>query len=167
MNVVLKILTGLWITFWLWFAFEILITTPLQIQKDTDFINNEIKPAVNYVKIFKRNHQRLPTEQEFSDFGKQHNIYAEYIRLKNQIPIDDYSKVKDADWSKDFAIAAWRGEWMEYYFSWTNNYDSNNYSWSDGFIGFGITSGIGIFPLLFLWFKILRRRGISQKFIEN
>jgi hypothetical protein len=74
---------------------------------------------------------------------------------------NDYDKFKNADWNKDFAIGVWRGEWTEYYFSWTDSYDTNNYSCTDGYIGLAVMTGIGFFPLLFWWLNIRRRRKSS------
>ena len=41
---------------------------------------------------------------------------------------------------------------MEYYFSWTDSYAVNNYSWKDELIDFGFCICLGILPLVILCF---------------
>jgi hypothetical protein len=131
------------------------------------------------VKNFKITSGRLPNYREYytwrrdyykdysSDLTQQVDSLIpglgtkQYIRKLSDAISNDYEKFKNTDWSKDFAIGVWRGEWTEYYFSWTDNYDSNNYSWYDGFIGLAVMLGIGILPLLFWWLYIRQRRKSS------
>jgi len=179
MRTLLKILTFLWLVFWLYAGVSMVLDTPEQIASDKKFIEKEIKPSVDFVKNFKTINGRLPNNREYytwqreyykdysSDLTQQVDSLIpglgskQYIRKLTDAVSNDYDKFKNADWNKDFAIGVWRGEWSEYYFSWTDSYDSNNYSWLDGFIGLAGMTGIGIFPLLFWWLDIRKRRKTS------
>ena len=179
MRVLLKIFTALWIVFWLLVGILGFLDTPNQINSDKKFIEEEIKPSVEFVKGFKTKNARLPNYREYytwhRDFYKDYSSdltqqvdslipglgTSQYIRKLSDVISNDHNKFKNVDWEKDFAIGAWRGEWTEYYFSWTDNYDSNNYSWKDGFIGLAINVGIGILPLMFWWFNNRKRRKSS------
>jgi hypothetical protein len=50
---------------------------------------------------------------------------------------------------------------MEYYFSWSNSYDTNNYSWVDGFIGLVVCSSIGLLPFI-VWLRFNRKKKKKQ-----
>jgi hypothetical protein len=165
-------LTFLWVAFWLYAGVSMFLDTPKQMESDRIFIEKQIKPSVDFVKNFKSINGRLPNNREYYTWQREyHKDYSsdltqqidslipgfgtvKYIRKLTDVVSNDFDKFKNADWNKDFAIGVWRGEWMEYYFSWTGKYDSNNYSWQDGFIGLSVITGIAIFPLLFWWIGI-------------
>lgn len=175
MRIFLKILTFLWLAFWIYAGVSMFLDTPEQIASDKTFIEEEIKPSVDFVKNFKTANGRLPDNREYytwqreyykdysSDLTKQIDSLIPglgsriYIRKLSDVVSNDHDKFKNADWSKDFAIGVWRGEWTEYYFSWTDNYNRNNYSWQDGFIGLAVMIIIGIIPILFWWVNIRKR----------
>ena len=175
----LKILTLLWLALWLYIGVIRFLDTPKYIERDKKFIENNIKPSVNFVKNFKKTNGRLPNNREYytwrREFYKDYSIdltqqvdslipgleNKEYIRKLADAVSNDYDKFKNADWNNDFAIGVWRGEWTEYYFSWTDSYETNNYSLTDGYIGLAVMSGIGVSPLLFWWLNIRRRRKSS------
>jgi hypothetical protein len=179
MRTFLKILTFLWLIFWLYAGVSMFLDTPKQMASDKMFIESEIKPSVDFVNTFKRTNGRLPNNREYytwqRDFHKDYSSdltqqldslipglgTKQYIRKLSDVISTDYDKFKNADWNKDFAIGVWRGEWTEYYFSWTDSYDTNNYSWTDGYIGLAVMTGIGVFPLLFWWLIIRQRRKSS------
>ncbi len=179
MRTLLKILTFLWIAFWLFIGISLVLDTPDQISSDKKFIKEEIMPSVNFVKEFQTNNDRLPNYREYYTWLRDHyKDYSsdltqqvdslipsfgkhQYIRKLSDVVSNDYTKFKDVDWNKDFAIGVWRGEWSEYYFSWTDSYDSNNFTWRDGFIGLAIYLGIGILPLIF-WGVHIRNRKKSS-----
>lgn len=158
-----------------------LVDTPMQIASDKKFINTEIKPSVDFVKNFKTIYDRLPNYREYYTWRRKYykdysgdltqqvdSLIPEhgtkpYIRKLSDVLTNDYGKFKNVDWKKDFAIGVWRGEWTEYYFSWTDSYDSNNFSLRDGFFISAILAGIGFFPLLFWWFDIRKRRASNTK----
>lgn len=134
-----------------------LIEVPKQIEKDVQFFRNNIKPSVEFVKYFKQNHHRLPSDSEFDTWliksGRSElALPVDYIRNPTNIFHSDLSRFTKADWRKDFAISVWRGEWMEYYFSWTDSYDVNSYSWKDGWSDFAFCACLGVLPLMILHF---------------
>lgn len=175
MRIILITLTVLWTSFWLFVGISTLLNTPDQIISDKEFIENEIKPSVVFVKTFKTTNGRLPTNREYytwereyykdysSDLTQKEDSLIpgqgriQYIRKLTDMVSDDSEKFKDADWTNDFAIAVWRGEWMEYYFSWTDQYDTNNYSWTSGFISFFLYFGISIIPLFIWWLNYKKK----------
>ena len=179
MKILLVILTVLWTSFWIYAGIGIFKDTPYQIKKDKEFVENEIKPCVDFVESFKTENSRLPNYREFftweRDYFKDYTSdlkqeidslipgmgRIQYIRSENGIISNDVNKFKEANWKTDYAIGVWRGDWMEYYFSWNNTYDTNNYSWKDGFISLITLTGIGLFPLI-LWWIYLRKRKKSS-----
>jgi len=181
----LKILTFLWISFWLFIGVSMLLETPDQIKKDNEFIETEIKPCVEFVKGFKESNDRLPNYREYYTWVRNHYgeycsdlkldadsligvdcILHKYIRSNfDIINSEDAQKFKDADWSQDFAISQWRGEWTEYYYSWTNEYDTNKYLWKDSIVTFTIMSVIAFLPMVFWWIR--KRRMNRQKAVAN
>ncbi|MFA7380809.1 MAG: hypothetical protein WC150_10120 [Bacteroidia bacterium] len=181
MRTTLKTLTFLWIAFWLFIGTLMFLETPLQIERDKLFIEEEIKPSVDFIKNFKETNNRLPTKREYYTWQRDyHKDYSsdltqqvdsliagpgtkQYIRKMNDVLSEDYSKFKNADWTKDFAIGVWRGEWTEYYFSWSDSYDTNNYSWKGGFVSALLTYLFGFLPLPFWWYNSRQRKKISHK----
>lgn len=165
----------MWLAFWLSIGVSMFLDTPKQIASDKKFIETEIKPSVDFVNNFKITNGRFPNNREYYTWQREyHKDYSsdltqhvdslipglghkQYIRKLSDVVSNDYDKFKNVDWNKNFAIGVWRGEWTEYYFSWTDNYDSNNYFWKDGFTGLFVMVGIGILPLLF-WYLNIRRR---------
>lgn len=161
----------MWLAFWLYVGVSMFLDTPNQIASDQNFVASEIKPSVDFVNTFKRTNGRLPNYREYYTWQRDfHEDYSsdltqqvdslipglgtiQYIRKLSDVISNDYDKFTNADWNKDFAIGVWRGEWTEYYFSWTNSYDTNNYSWADGYIGLAVMTGIGAFPFFILVVK--------------
>ena len=157
--------------FWLFIGASMLLDTPEQIKSDKEFVANEIQPSVDFIKDFKTTNKRLPTNREYYTWQRDyHNDYSSdltqkedslipglgrihYVRNLSDFVKDDKEKINGADWTKDYAIAVWRGEWMEYYFSWTDDYNTNDYSWKDGFIGLLLYIIIGCIPIPFWWIK--------------
>ncbi len=154
MRLLLTILTALWIVFFLSMGAEMFLDTPREIQNDKDFINQKIKPSVDFVKKFKQENNCLPSSDEFNkrESTGLYN-YPQYIRADSDVVSNDLAKFKDADWKKDFAIGVWRGEWEEYYFSWTDKYDSNNSSWAGAFMSLLYSIIIGALPLSFWYLR--------------
>jgi len=164
----LKILTFLWLAFWLFIGTSMYLETPGQIDKDKQFIEKEIKPSVDFIKNFKATNNRLPTNREYYTWQREyHKDYSSdltqqvdslipghgtkrYIRKLSDVANEDHEKFKNADWTKDFAIGVWRGEWTEYYFSWTDSYDANHSTWFNSSFGLILMFVIGLFPL-FIW----------------
>jgi hypothetical protein len=157
----------LWLAFFVYLGVDVLKSTPEQIKKDRDFIEFQMKPLVNFVKNFQKQHGRLPSQWEFCNkaFDSSGNKTLEsymcpgvYIRSNISGITDEKVEFKNANWEKDYAIRIWRGEWNEYYYSWTDTYDCNNYSWKDGYIGLTIMWFIGIVPMLWGLIAVRKRR---------
>ena len=175
MKTFLKILTFIWIALFVFLGISMLLETPKQISRDKTFIEEEIKPSVDFVKDFYSKNKRLPTNREFftweRDYYKDYTSdltlpvdslipglgRVQYIRQGSDVVTDDLDKFKNANWEKDFAIGVWRGDWWEYYFSWSDSYDTNNYSLYGGIISSTVIISIGLSPLL-LWWWINRRK---------
>ncbi len=176
MKILLIIITVLWTSFWIYAGIGIFKDTPYQIKKDKEFVENEIKPCVDFVESFKTENSRLPNYREFFTWERDYfNDYTsdlkqeidslipgmgrvQYIRSNYGIISNDINKFKEANWRTDYAIGVWRGDWMEYYFSWNKTYDTNNYSWSDGSTTLMTLTGIGLFPLIFWWIYFRKRK---------
>jgi hypothetical protein len=119
--------------------------TPRQILKDKAFIDEQINLNVQFIKNFKKQHNRLPTVEEFNESNRSSG--AEYIRDKKTIPDEIQEEVETFDWETEYALAVWRGEWNEYYLSRGDRYITNNYSYQDGIQGMVILLLIGLVPI--------------------
>jgi hypothetical protein len=154
-RIIFLILTAFWMFIFLSLGISMYSDAPEQIAKDKAFVKEQIVPAVNFVEGFKTEYKRLPTQEEFIKWEKEYNnenaesIYTEYIRSKSEITGNDIHKFKNTDFSKDYAIGVWRGEWMKYYFSWNKKYDTNIYSLEDARESLIIDSVIALFPIIF------------------
>lgn len=150
------------------FGISCLVEVPEQIKSDKAFVETELKPPVDFVKKFAATTNRLPTRREFYTWEREHykyhsvdltpqedsliSGYIYYIRKKSDVILGDQYKFEKVDWRNGFAIGVDRGgDWKEYYFSWSDRYDTNNYSWRDGVIGLLIWIVIGSLPLLLWW----------------
>lgn len=179
MKIFLKILTFLWLAFWVFIGTVMFLETPKQIERDKLFVENEIKPSVDFIKNFKTKNNKLPTNREYYTWQREyHRDYSsdltqqfdslipgfgtrQYIRKLNDVVNDDYGKFKNADWTKDFAIGVWRGDWTEYYFSWSDSYDTNNFSSIGSFVSLLLTCIWGLLPLI-IWWRNNRQRKKSS-----
>lgn len=161
----------LWLAWWTYIGIGILMNAPRQIKKDQSFILEKIKPSVDFIEGFKKKHERLPTKREFytwereyyKDYGTNLNEPIDslisgnisYIKscsdLQNELSEEHKIECKSIDWSKDYMISVWRGEWNEYYLSWENLYKGNGYSLKDGFIALVVNLCIGFIPMLIWW----------------
>ena len=175
MRIFLLIVSTLWLLFWLIFGYEMLTGTPRQMESDRLFIEKEINPSVNFVKKYKRQNNRLPTNREYYTWQRDyHKIYESdlsiiedslieggsirYITRPSDVWELDKTHFEDVKWSKDFfAIAANRGEWYEYYFSDGGRYDTNNYGWQSSIFSFVFGLFIGMIPLGLWWWKYQRK----------
>ncbi|HEY4195789.1 MAG TPA: hypothetical protein VGM63_09660 [Mucilaginibacter sp.] len=130
--------------------------TPKQIQKDKAFIINEINPYISTIDSFKKINNRLPSVSEFGNIkhSKSDKLgNAEYIREDRYVSSDIKELVKNTDWSDNYVLAVWRGEWFEYYISKNHKYITNNYSKKDGMIGLIICLVVGCIPAAInFWF---------------
>ncbi len=179
MKIVAAIFTFLWTTVWIFIGVNSLLDTSKQIERDRNFAQTQIKPSVDFVNNFKKSYNKLPTNREvytwerdhYKDYSSDLNQRDDslisgfgpvnYIRKSSDVISNDQSRFTNANWKKDFAIGVWRGEWMEYYYSWNDSYETNNYSWSDGFISLFVFTTIGLVPFVF-WFYFYERNKKSS-----
>jgi hypothetical protein len=159
MRIFLWIVSTLWLLFWLIFGYEMLTGTPKQMESDKLFIEKEINPAVNFVKRFKKENNRLPDSQEFDTWQRLNSTgHAEYITQKSQVDKTDWEGFENIKLTDDFfAIVVWRGEWNEYYFSDGDRYDTNNYDWKSSIFSCVFGLFIGLIPMGFWWWKFERK----------
>jgi hypothetical protein len=169
MRIIAAIFTIIWTGFWFFIGISSLLVTPKQINKDKNFVDTKLKPAVEFTKQFKKDSGRLPNNREFYNWEREYyNDYSSDLTQKSDSLIPDFGtvqyirhtsdvidgeqwKFKSADWKKDFSIGVWRGEWMEYYYSWDNSYDTNNYSWRGAYISLFAYCLLGLLPFIFWW----------------
>ena len=126
--------------------------------KDKLFIETYLKPNVNFVEQFRRMHNRLPTNKEFHSQSPQ--LTVEYIRSQHDVPDEISTDTKGIDWSKNYVIAVWRGEWNEYYISHGEKFITNEYGPSDGIIGFIVCLGFGAVPII-IYFLVKKKKSIA------
>ena len=139
----------------LWFAIFLVIgvgslcMTPGQIEKDRSFVDTKLKPVVHYVDSFRKANNRVPTEPEFDSAKKIiPDIWGADLLPGKEDGLRDGAFPANIDWSKEYAIMVWRGDWAEYYYSWNKRYETNNWSWLDAFAMLAFSTIIGFIPLL-------------------
>jgi len=161
-----------WLLFWVILGIIMFADTQNQINQDKEFIENEIKPSVEFIKKFRTENDRLPLNREYYTWRREyHKDYSSDLKQSNdlliapggpyirkssdvvigELGIEDQSVLDNIDWKNDFVIGIWRGEWNEYYFSSNDKYFGNGYSWNDGLVSLLISFTIGILPFLFWW----------------
>lgn len=177
MRFFLKAIMFIWATVWISVGIGVFFDTPEQIERDDSYFEKEIKPSIDFVENFKLTNKRLPNYREYytwardyyEDYTSELNQTVDsliavdtqshkYIRSNNDIVSEDLSKFKDADWSKDYAIVDWRGEWNEYYYSRGKKYDGNNYSWRSGLFSLIVMIIVGLLPLLGWYYSKIRKK---------
>jgi len=177
MRIFLNAIIFIWATVWIIIGVGVFLETPGQIERDDFFFNKEIKPSIDFVEDFKSTNERLPNYREYYTWARDYyedytsdlnqtvdsliganTLSHKYIRSNNDVMNEDLSKFKDVDWSKDYAIAVWRGEWAEYYYSWEKEYDGNNYSWQSGLFALIVMVIVGILPFFVWWYLNTRRK---------
>jgi hypothetical protein len=126
MRIVITILIFIWTGVWLFIGIGVFLDTPGQIRRDSIFVQTQIKPAVNFVRQFQMDSNKLPSKRQFyiweSKFYKDYSSvlnkpndstisdlpYVDYIRDKSSVVDNDAHKFRNADWTKDYAIGVWR-----------------------------------------------------------
>jgi hypothetical protein len=171
----IKILSYTWLIVFLLLGIAMLEGTPLQMLKDKEFINKHIKPAVTLIDSFKKANSRLPTNAEFNELlytslsiyeeynpydSSEESLVTGYIRDQKNVP--DEIKTQNVDWSNNYALAVWRGEWFEYYTSWDHKYIGNNYKWSSSISKFFYMAFIGGLPFIIPVIRKLFRKRFSN-----
>lgn len=149
-----------WMAIFVFVGFMSLVFTPNQIRKDKEFIEERLQPAINFIEAFRQKHGRLPTKDEVSPVLRDPTFYVRGCAEFAQEPVEDCDAI---DWSNNYALEVWRGEWFERYYSWNKEYDTNQFSWSSGIVGMLICSAIGIIPLVLLWLFTRRRPATNAR----
>ena len=135
MKTLLKVLAICWLVFFLFIGVRILLDTSGQIRRDTKFINSQLKPSVNFVTKFMANNNRLPLKREFYTWARDYykdytgdlklindslinGDSRRYIRYVSDLHDDELKNphIQKVISENSYALAVWRGEWMEYYF---------------------------------------------------
>jgi hypothetical protein len=139
-------------------------SAPDIIERNRIFVANKLKPLVNFVEEFRKSHGRLPSLEEFNSLLKiPPNEYEIYVREDGNVPIEIREMVKDLDWSNDYVIAIWRGEWFEFYISEGKRYITNDFDYVDAIRNLIITIGVGLLPLIGMFLYDIRyKKGRMQ-----
>ena len=105
------IVPPVWITFW--------NDNTRQRQKDFAFIEEEMKPAILFVRKFYGENARLPTEEDFYHAGLKCKGRIEVIKEGKKFKDKNYKRFADEiEIPKgEYIIWIWRGEWAELYYS--------------------------------------------------
>jgi hypothetical protein len=159
-------LTTIWLAIFVWAGISFIKDAPIQIQKDKDFIKQQINPNVVTVDSFKTINRRLPSVKEFEQIKQGNSGYLGnqiYIRDSNLVAKEIKEKVKGMNWANDYVIGVWRGEWMEYYISRNHEYITNNYNLKDGYKDMAFSFIVAIVPLLIV--LISRNRRLKRVFV--
>jgi hypothetical protein len=152
---------ALWLLLFTGIGLHFLIGATKQLQKDKDFLKRRIDPGIATIDSFKTIHARLPSVKEFEKIknGSASNLGSQnYIRNLSDVDAEIKSKVKDMDWSDNYVLAVWRGEWWEYYISRNHVYVTNGYSIADGWIAMVAALIVGALPLIGLVFHRMHRK---------
>jgi len=80
-----------------------------------------LQPAIRYVEAFTKDHQRLPTQNEFRSGTK--GMGNEFV-LKDHT--DKYAASKGAKADTDYMVGVWRADWYHYYKSWDKSFLSGS-----------------------------------------
>jgi hypothetical protein len=173
----------LWTIFFLFIGIFIIIDFPNRIDRHKRIIDQQFKPAVEFVKKFRIDSNRLPSHIEYYDWEREYfqeykNDYKpkgdthtyryhdlDFITSDKDYVQNDSSEFKNVDWSKDFAIGRWNGDNEDYYFSWSDMYSYDD-NWSQLVTGESTVLFIALFPQLIFWTIVLikRRRSYRMKY---
>jgi hypothetical protein len=90
------------------------ISNPDRISTDREA---KLQPVIRYMDAFIKEHQRLPTQDEFRvDTEKM----AWMLVLKDRT--DKYAASKGAKSETDYMVGCWRADWYHYYKSWDKSF---------------------------------------------
>ena len=81
--------------------------------------------------------------------------------MAGHVPSEIRDEVEDIDWSNEYVIAVWRGEWFEFYISEGERYITNDFGYSDAIKNFILTIGVGLLPLIALMIYQIKIRGAA------
>jgi len=84
-----------------------------------------MRRCVFSIDSFKNINHRLPTVSEFDKIvnGNSGNLgNTDYIRDDKFLDFRIKLQARNIDWSKNYVLGVWRGEWWEYYISSSQKY---------------------------------------------
>jgi hypothetical protein len=132
-------------------------------------IDSGFRQAVDYVEKIRSTHARLPNRSEFSDWALQYPDRVDTPRhFELETRIDCFPKALTARFGPapdgSYLVGYWRGEWMEYFASWTNksklSFDRRQYY----FFGSGYLDVMSVFILAALFMILASKRTFSVGF---
>jgi len=151
-----------WLLSFVFMGISMLKQAPEQIGKDNYFIKHEINPNIALIDSFKQIHSRLPTVNEFNALNHRGNV--DYIREEKFVDNDIIDEAKGINWSDNYVLWVWRGEWSEYYISSSHKYITNGYSIWDGRIGMLVCVIFGLIPwVIFLVIRDIKNRKLRHQ----
>ena len=127
-------------------------------------IEKSFKQSAEFVQNFLENNMRLPSQSEFDEWTttqKQNDSFVEGMQLISSNYSDEAIEKFGTPKAGAYLLAIWRGEWYEYYASWTDtnslsfnkkDYYMLGYWWADALL----ILGIGVTLLLLCWLIELR-----------
>ena len=80
-----------------------------------------LQPAIQYMNAFIKEHDRLPTQEEFR-VGTQ-GMFPRFV-LKDYT--DNYAASKGAKFKTDYMVGYWHSDWYHYYKSWDRSFLSGS-----------------------------------------
>jgi len=100
-------------------------TTESFTTRDNNTVKERMRRCVFLIDSFKNINHRLPTVSEFDKIvnGNSGNLgNTDYIRDDKFLDFRIKLQVRNIDWSKNYVLGVWRGEWWEYYISSSQKY---------------------------------------------
>jgi hypothetical protein len=100
-------------------------TTESLTTRDNNTAKERMRRCVFSIDSFKNINHRLPTVSEFDKIvnGNSGNLgNTDYIRDDKFLDFRIKLQVRNIDWSKNYVLGVWRGEWWEYYISSSQKY---------------------------------------------
>ena len=82
--------------------------------RDQKFLITRVLPVANFVKEFRHEQARFPSQREFRAWSQQ----TAYLKSASFFPIKPKNQWRWGVTGRDFMIGVWGGEWFVYYQSW-------------------------------------------------
>ena len=95
-----------------------LLTVRIREEKEKKW-RSEIKPGLEYVNAFRKEHSRLPTKEEFNRWAD--SMRPDVWMLDLVVDAETISR-KGGKPGEDFAVGTWISDWYYYYQSWDHKY---------------------------------------------
>jgi hypothetical protein len=162
----LYVLAILWCLLWVTFTYSSIQdeVVPMIIAKHKSVKQSEFIPAVNYLRAYQLKQNQLPSQDEFSQWGRNYfntHFTLEYSTLHHFEGIPEVTNIpKDLKTDKEYIIYQWNGDSSDYYTSWNNHYSLDDFENETGSLYYFYSLLTGIVPLILLlgfnWIKKLR-----------